>query len=89
MWESTVGVPAAAQRRKQEAARAQLLYLSALVIAMVGLSYAAVPLYRMFCQATGFGGTTQRKEVSPQCPNDVLQAYPVLLQVYHRGTPYC
>ena len=27
---------------------------------MVGLSYASVPLYRMFCQATGFNGTPQR-----------------------------
>ncbi|WP_246727678.1 cytochrome c oxidase assembly protein [Chelativorans sp. Marseille-P2723] len=27
---------------------------------MVGLSFAAVPLYRLFCQVTGFGGTTQR-----------------------------
>ena len=32
----------------------------AIAIAMLGLGYAAVPLYRMFCQATGFGGTTQR-----------------------------
>eukprot|EP00887_Chlorella_sp_A99_P006305 scaffold3.g6305.t1 len=32
-------------------------YLWALVVGMVGISYAAVPLYRMFCQATGFGGT--------------------------------
>ena len=29
-------------------------------VAMLGLGYAAVPLYRMFCEATGFGGTTQR-----------------------------
>ena len=29
---------------------------------MVGASFAAVPLYRAFCQATGFGGTTQRAE---------------------------
>jgi cytochrome c oxidase assembly protein subunit 11 len=28
--------------------------------AMLGLAYASVPLYRVFCQATGFGGTTQR-----------------------------
>src|SRR5690606_11877236 len=28
----------------------------------VGLSYAAVPLYRLFCQVTGYGGTTQRVE---------------------------
>jgi cytochrome c oxidase assembly protein subunit 11 len=29
---------------------------------MVGLAYASVPLYRMFCQVTGFGGTPQRAE---------------------------
>ncbi len=27
---------------------------------MLALGYAAVPLYRLFCQVTGFGGTTQR-----------------------------
>lgn len=31
---------------------------------MLGLSFASVPLYRMFCQATGFGGTTQRVQAS-------------------------
>ena len=31
--------------------------LAAVMVSMVGLSFAAVPLYRMFCQATGFGGT--------------------------------
>jgi len=29
-------------------------------LAMLGLGFAAVPLYRMFCQVTGFAGTTQR-----------------------------
>lgn len=28
--------------------------------AMLGLGYASVPLYRAFCQATGFGGTPRR-----------------------------
>ncbi len=32
----------------------------AMVTAMAGLSYAAVPLYRLYCQATGYQGTTQR-----------------------------
>ncbi len=32
----------------------------ALVAGMLGLAYASVPLYRLFCQVTGFGGTTQR-----------------------------
>ncbi|MDE2578103.1 MAG: cytochrome c oxidase assembly protein [Hyphomicrobiales bacterium] len=32
---------------------------------MLGLSFASVPLYRMFCAVTGYGGTTQRAEVAP------------------------
>ena len=36
------------------------LYASAAVVGIVGLSYASVPLYQMFCQATGYGGTTQK-----------------------------
>ena len=35
---------------------------TAVVVFMLGLSFAAVPLYRIFCQVTGFGGTTQRAE---------------------------
>lgn len=42
--------------------RKMLYYLTALVFGMVGCSYAAVPLYRRFCQATGYGGTVQRRE---------------------------
>ncbi|MBX7495597.1 cytochrome c oxidase assembly protein [Qipengyuania sp. 6B39] len=33
-------------------------------LAMLGLGYAAVPLYELFCQVTGFGGTTQRASES-------------------------
>ena len=33
--------------------------LACLIGGMVGLSFAAVPLYRVFCQATGYGGTPQ------------------------------
>ena len=36
------------------------LYAAAFALTMLGLGFAAVPLYRMFCQVTGFGGTTQR-----------------------------
>lgn len=35
------------------------------VAGMVGMSFAAVPLYRIFCQATGFAGTTQRASDAP------------------------
>jgi cytochrome c oxidase assembly protein subunit 11 len=46
-----------------------VLLSTATVVAMVGLTYASVPLYRLFCQVTGFGGTTQRAE---EAPKDVL-----------------
>jgi cytochrome c oxidase assembly protein subunit 11 len=39
---------------------------ASVVVAMLGLSYASVPLYRLFCQVTGFGGTTQRAEAPPE-----------------------
>ena len=41
------------------AATNQGLYICALVVGMVGATYGAVPLYRLFCQATGFGGTVR------------------------------
>jgi cytochrome c oxidase assembly protein subunit 11 len=38
---------------------------SGVAVAMVGLAYASVPLYSLFCQATGFGGTTQVAKTAP------------------------
>ncbi|MBN9269844.1 MAG: cytochrome c oxidase assembly protein, partial [Mesorhizobium sp.] len=34
----------------------------AFFVGMIGMAYAAVPFYRLFCQVTGYGGTTQRAE---------------------------
>ena len=42
-----------------------LLSVFVAVAAMVGLAFASVPLYSVFCQVTGFGGTTQVSEVAP------------------------
>ncbi len=38
------------------------LAATGLAFAMLGMAFASVPLYRLFCQTTGFGGTTQRAE---------------------------
>jgi cytochrome c oxidase assembly protein subunit 11 len=38
------------------------LSMVAVVVGTLGLSYAAVPLYRLFCEATGYGGTTQESK---------------------------
>jgi cytochrome c oxidase assembly protein subunit 11 len=45
-----------------------MLYTGSIFIVVVGLTYAAVPLYRMFCQATGLGGTvrTDRSLISAE-----------------------
>lgn len=50
-------------------ARLGLMVLG-VIFFMGALSFAAVPLYRMFCQITGFGGTTQ---VAESLPDTVLE----------------
>ena len=45
------------------------ILLVGVFVLMLGLSYAAVPLYDLFCRVTGFGGTTQ---VSKEAPKIVL-----------------
>ena len=52
---------------------------------MVGLAYASVPLYRMFCQVTGFGGTTQRAEAAPDEDRRPRDDRPLRCQ--YRGKP--
>lgn len=44
---------------------AKTAFLAAgLAVSMVGVGFAAVPLYRIFCQVTGFGGTTMRVDAA-------------------------
>jgi len=52
--------------------RATVIPLAAVVVGMVGLSFASVPLYRLFCQATGLGGTTQRATTAPHEVADTI-----------------
>ncbi len=49
---------------RRNAATAALLI--GVVGGMTGLAYASVPLYRWFCQVTGFGGTTQIADRAPE-----------------------
>jgi len=49
------------QRRNRTVALRAVLF----VLFMLGVAYASVPLYRIFCQATGFGGTPMRADAAP------------------------
>jgi cytochrome c oxidase assembly protein subunit 11 len=53
---------------KPDAAKNKRLAFTAagLVAGMLGLSYASVPLYSLFCKVTGFGGTTQVATAGPE-----------------------
>lgn len=70
--ETTPAEPEPASRRPvQGPGRSRLVALAcgAFAISMVGAAYAAVPLYQMFCQVTGFGGATR---VAAKAPKEAL-----------------
>lgn len=48
-----------------------MVFIMGLVMGMVGLAYASVPLYQLFCKVTGYGGTTQ---VSLEAPGGAAGA---------------
>jgi cytochrome c oxidase assembly protein subunit 11 len=51
-------LPAKTQRSNRVIAAVCLAFFGG----MVGAAYASVPLYKLFCQVTGYGGTTRRVE---------------------------
>ncbi len=53
----------AAQPQRSNAKTA--LVMAGIVLAMLGLAFASVPLYKLFCEVTGFAGTPQRAEKAP------------------------
>ena len=56
---------------KTKAQNRKILFSCVFVVgAMVGLAYASVPLYKLFCQVTGFGGTTQ---VATEAPVEISE----------------
>lgn len=48
-----------------------LTYVAAAAVGMLGASYAAVPLYRLYCQTTGLGGSAVAGHSSDQIENMV------------------
>ena len=70
-----MSVPATQHMPEQGAGNRRILLILAVVVAaMVGLAYASVPLYQLFCQVTGYGGTTQ---ISGDAAVEILPDHPV------------
>ena len=59
------------------------LLAGALVCGMTGLAFASVPLYRLFCQVTGFAGTTQ---VGSQAPGATGRTISVRFDANHASS---
>ncbi len=51
---------------------ASVLLATGLIALMLGLTAAAVPLYRLFCQVTGYGGTTQVADALPEAVSEQI-----------------
>ena len=65
------------------------LLAGGLAVAMVGMGFAAVPLYRIFCQVTGFGGTTMRVSEAQAATIPVSsQTIVVRFDANQRGLPW-
>ncbi len=54
-----------ASRRKMSNARLGVICAAAF-FGMIGVAYASVPLYRAFCQLTGFDGTVRKADAAPR-----------------------
>lgn len=72
------------EQRKSQANRDMIIYLSSMVIVIGSCVYASVPLYRMFCQKTGYGGTPRNvsdqyftDKEKPNTPQPVAGSRPV------------
>lgn len=52
--------------------RRVVMIMLGIAVGMVGLAYASVPLYQLFCQVTGFGGTTQVSTEAPGASNGAV-----------------
>jgi len=74
------GVKNAARRRDLAVAMACGVF----VAFMVGMAYAAVPLYSWFCKTTGFGGIPQIASSAPERSSSSATAAPDPMQEYYK-----
>ena len=65
------------------------LLAGSIAVAMVGVGFAAVPLYRIFCQVTGFGGTTMKvSEAQAATVSATTKTMVIRFDANQRGLPW-
>lgn len=57
-------------------------------LGMVGMAYASVPLYRTFCQMTGFDGTVRKAEAAPEAAQILDKSLLIRFDVNVRDLPW-
>ena len=57
--------PTSTEQKANRSNKSVAMGAAMMAISMVGVAYAAVPLYDLFCRVTGFGGTTQVAIAAP------------------------
>jgi cytochrome c oxidase assembly protein subunit 11 len=62
-------------------------YAAAIVVGATGAAYAAVPLYKVFCQTTGFGGTTQRVRILKSDEDESQSTLQKIWETVKNSTP--
>ena len=67
--------------------RRTVFWVSLLALAMAALGFASVPLYRMFCQATGWNGTVQEK-LNATAPGAIGRLVNVRFDANVEGVPW-
>ena len=79
--------PTETKPRRRLSRNGQVVAICGVVfVAMVGAAYAAIPFYRAFCQATGYGGTIRKAETAPGQVLD--QTLEVHFDTNVRGLPW-
>lgn len=61
-----------AERSLSERKRTSVIAIFFVLTCMTALTVSAVPLYRLFCQVTGYGGTPQVADVAPGATDDIV-----------------
>lgn len=74
----------------QQRANARIAFMAAAIaVAMVGLGFAAVPLYKLFCQVTGLDGTTMRvSEAHAATVQPIAKTITIRFDANQRGLPW-